>query len=325
MDLHRLARQTPAIQRAAAKDPRAMADQSTPDRLRGTAEMTVAMAISGSIGWLVVGSGLPVIDVVFWRCAFAALTLAIVCAVLGVFRRRITRQQFWLAVLGGIAVVSNWLMLFAAYPRASISIATAVYSTQPFMLVLLGAVIFAEALTIAKMLWLCLAFVGVLLIIQAGSGSDLAGSDYLTGIALSLGAAFLYAVAAIIAKRLKGVPPHVITLIQVSVGIVMLAPMANFHSLPTEAGTWQILMTLGVVHTGLMFTLMYSAVQRLPTHLTGSLVFIYPVVAIIVDHFAFGHRLELTQWIGVAVILSSAAALNLGWMPWRRWVRIRVV
>jgi hypothetical protein len=35
---------------------------------RGSFEMTAAMLISGTIGWFVLVSGQPVLDVVFWRC-----------------------------------------------------------------------------------------------------------------------------------------------------------------------------------------------------------------------------------------------------------------
>ena len=46
----------------------------------GSIEMTAAMLISGTIGWFVLMSGQPVIDVVFWRCLFGALTLLAICA-----------------------------------------------------------------------------------------------------------------------------------------------------------------------------------------------------------------------------------------------------
>ena len=44
---------------------------------RGTLEMISAMLICGTIGWLVVVSGQPVLDVVFWRCVFGAATLLV--------------------------------------------------------------------------------------------------------------------------------------------------------------------------------------------------------------------------------------------------------
>jgi hypothetical protein len=42
---------------------------------RGSLEMIAAMLISGTIGWFVLMSGQPVINVVFWRCAVGALVL----------------------------------------------------------------------------------------------------------------------------------------------------------------------------------------------------------------------------------------------------------
>ena len=283
------------------------------DTTRGALQMTAAMTISGTIGWFVVVSGEPVIDVVFWRCLIGAVTLAFVCAAKKLMHRdAITLRQAGLAMLGGVAIVGNWLLLFAAYPRASISIATAVYNTQPFMLVGLGAIFLGERLTAAKLGWLVVAFVGMLMIVQATPDrSD--GSNYVGGIAFALGAAFLYAVAAIVAKQLKGVRPHLIALIQVTVGSVLLAPLVHWHALPVHAATWTLLATLGAVHTGFMYILLYSAIQKLPTSLTGALSFIYPIVAIAVDAIAFGHRLQAWQFVGASAILIAAAGMTLGW------------
>jgi len=285
--------------------------------VRGTIEMTAAMAILGTIGWFVVLSGQPAIDVVFWRCAFGAVTLLVICAALGLLRGTLTLRVMAIAALGGAAIVINWLLLFSAFPRASISIATAVYNTQPFMLVGFGALFFSERLTLTKLTWLGIAFAGMLLIVQGTPDAGDVGSDYFTGIAMALGAAFFWAVAAIVTKKLKGTPPHLIALIQVCVGVVMLAPFANLTHLPADAWSWAMLATLSVVHTGLMYILMYGAIQKLPTHLQGSLSFIYPVVAILVDVGAFGHRLHAAQIVGVAAILAAAAGMNLGWKLWR--------
>ncbi|MER9304774.1 DMT family transporter [Mesorhizobium sp. M0293] len=287
------------------------------DTVRGTVEMSAAMAILGTIGWFVVLSGQPIMDVVFWRCAFGALTLLIICAGLGLLRNRLSLRIIGIAALGGVAIVVNWLLLFSAFSRASISIATAVYNTQPFMLVGFGALFFAERLTLTKLTWLAIAFAGMVLIVEAAPDAGDVGTDYSTGIVMALGAAFFWAVAAIVTKKLKGTPPHLIALIQVCVGVVMLAPFADLSQLPADAWSWTMLATLGIVHTGLMYILMYGAIQKLPTHLQGSLSFIYPVVAILVDVVAFGHRLHLSQIVGAAAILIAAAGMNLGWTLWR--------
>lgn len=282
--------------------------------LRGSAEMAAAMLISGTIGWFVVMSGLPVADVVFWRCVFGAATLLAICAALGVLRPgTVSARVLLIASIGGVAIVANWLLLFAAYSRASISIATVVYNTQPFMLLAFGVLLFGERVTLRKLGWLGLAFVGMLLVVLVRPNASYAGAQYLVGILLALGAAFLYAVAAVAAKKLTGTPPHLIALIQVTVGIAMLLPLANLSSPPSGGWQWSMVAVVGVVHTGLMYVLLYGAIQKLPTSLTASLSYIYPVAAVLVDFIAFGHRLQALQILGSLAILLAAAGMNLGW------------
>ncbi|WP_017480268.1 DMT family transporter [Pseudomonas sp. PAMC 26793] len=291
---------------------------------RGSWEMVAAMLISGTIGWFVLVSGVPVVEVVFWRCVIGALTLLVVCGLLGYLRLDLlSYTKLGLAMLSGVAIVGNWLLLFESYARASISISTAVYNVQPFMLVLLAAVFLGEKITVQKLAWLSMAFVGMLAIVTAHGSQQNTGDDYLVGVALALGAAFLYAIAALIIKRLKEVPPHLMALIQVSTGALLLVPLMQWHSLSASMDAWAALLTLGVVHTGLMYVLLYGAIQKLPTAITGALSFIYPIAAIFVDWIAFGHRLGWLQWLGVAAILLAAAGLQRGWW-WRSKTAVSV-
>jgi drug/metabolite transporter (DMT)-like permease len=285
------------------------------DQTRGALEMTAAMAISGTIGWFVLEAGRPVVEVVFWRCLFGAVVLAAACATLGLFRG-LTWRTIGMAALGGLALVANWVLLFQSYKHASIAVATTIYNTQPFMLIVLGAVFFAEKLTATKVAWLAIAFAGVLLIAQTKVGGG-AGGRYGLGIAMALGAAFFYAVASITTKLLKGTPPHLIALIQVGVGLAVMAPFIQSDALPTDSRTWSLLIAIGAIHTGLVYILLYGAIQKLPTHITGALSFIYPVVAIAADFLAYGRRLEAAQMAGCAMIMTAAAGMTLGWRLWK--------
>jgi drug/metabolite transporter (DMT)-like permease len=281
---------------------------------RGAVEMILAMMISGTVGWFVVMSGQTPQAVVFWRCLFGALAMLVACLTLGIFRRsRLDLRQFALVCLGGAALMLNWVLLFSAYSYSSVAIATVVYHVQPFMLVSLGVVFFAERLNAAKVGWLLLAFAGLVLIVVAKHGGQAVGSDYLVGICLALASAFFYAVAAAITKRLKALPAHLIVLIQMVVGVVLLAPFVDVSTVDIAIDTWTYLVIIGVVHTGVMSTLLYSAIQKIPTGLVGALSYIYPIVAILVDWIAFGHPLGILQMAGAAAILLAAAGMNFGW------------
>ncbi|ENV9334783.1 DMT family transporter [Klebsiella aerogenes] len=277
---------------------------------RGVWQMSLAMIISGSIGAFVLLSGLPVIDVVFWRCLIGAVALLLFILLSRQPFSRLTRLTLALAILGGVALVINWLLLFAAYSRVSIGMATVVYNTQPFMLVLLSMML-GEKVSAVKWGWLLLAFGGVVILLS----SELTPShndNLVTGIILALGAAFFYALTAIIARKLQPLPAQHIAFIQVIVGTVMLLPLVH-HPEFNSHFPWRYLLILGIVHTGIMYQLLYSAIQKLPTPVTGSLSFIYPLVAILVDYLVFHHALAPLQLAGGVLILLAAAGNNLGW------------
>lgn len=276
----------------------------------GVWQMSLAMIISGSIGAFVLLSGLPVIDVVFWRCLIGALTLAGFISLSRQPFSQLTRLTLLLAILGGVALVVNWLLLFAAYARISIGMATVVYNTQPFMLVLMG-MLAGERVALIKWGWLALAFIGVVVLLSSEL-MQAHGGQLAAGIALALGAAFFYALTAMIARKLRPLPPQHIAFIQVIVGTIMLLPLVHLPDF-SAAFPWRYLLILGIVHTGIMYQLLYSAIQKLPTPAIGSLSFIYPIVAIVVDYLVFDHTLAPGQLAGGALILLAAAGNNLGW------------
>lgn len=191
----------------------------------GVWQMSLAMIISGSIGVFVLLSGLPVIDVVFWRCLIGALTLLGFIYLSRQPFSQLTRLTLLLAILGGIALVINWLLLFAAYARISIGMATVVYNTQPFMLVLMG-MLAGERVALAKWGWLTLAFIGVVILLSSEL-MQAHGGQLAAGIALALGAAFFYALTAMIARKLRPLAPEHIAFIQVIVGTIMLLPLIH--------------------------------------------------------------------------------------------------
>jgi drug/metabolite transporter (DMT)-like permease len=291
------------------------------NKVRGTVKMIAAMLISGTIGWFVVFSGQPITELLFWRCVFGAVTLAVVCFVQGSLFGKLTFKQLGWAAAGGVAIVLNWLLIFAAFSRASISVSIAVYNTQPFMLVGLGALFFSERITATKLTWLGIAFAGVLLIVYARpSTAAYAGpaSSYVAGVMMALGAAFFYAISTIVTKKLDNTPPQLIALVHVCVGTVMIAPFADLANLPTDYRAWRDFVLMGAVYTGLVFVLLYGAIQALSTHSLGALSFLYPIFAMFVDFVAFDHRLKPLQLVGSAAILVAAAGINLGWSFRRR-------
>jgi drug/metabolite transporter (DMT)-like permease len=281
---------------------------------KGIAQLTAAMVLSGTIGVFVVESGASSLNVVFFRVLFGALALGVYVAARGWTRGHgFTRRSLALTVLAGLFIVGNWILLFEAYGNTSISVASVVYHMQPFFVVVFGAVLFRERLTAATLGWVGVAFVGLVLV-SGVRPSDLTGGggDYLLGIGQALGAAVLYGLATLVVKRVNGVRPHLIALVQVLVGIPLLLPFADLGAMSgAGAGSWGWLVALGVFHTGVMYVLMYAAYAKLSTPKIAVLAFVYPAVAMLTDWVVYGHHMGPLQALGLPLIVWASLRVTL--------------
>ncbi|CAL9521884.1 DMT family transporter [Streptomyces sp. enrichment culture] len=279
---------------------------------KGTAQLTAAMVLSGTLGVFVVESGASPFNVVFFRVLFGALALGGYIAARGWLRDHgFTPRSLALAVLGGVFIVFNWVFLFQSYENTSISVATVVYHTQPFYVVLLGALLFRERLTAAKVGWIALAFAGLVLVSGVTPGDFTSGGGYLLGVGQALLAALLYGLSTLVTKRISGVRPHLIALVQVLVGIPLLLPFADFGAMSGTGTDWGWLVGLGVIHTGVMYVLMYAAYAELPTSKIAVLAFVYPAVALFADWAVYGHHIGLVQALGVPLIVTASLKVTL--------------
>ncbi|NBE50600.1 DMT family transporter [Streptomyces boluensis] len=283
---------------------------------KGAVELTAAMVLSGTLGVFVIESGASPFNVVFFRCLFGAAALGLYCLVRGFFKNHgFTPKKLGLAALGGAFIVFNWAFLFESYEGTSISVATVVYHTQPFYVVLLGALLFRDKLTATKFGWLGIAFVGLILVAGV-SASDLTGggdSAYLQGLGYALLAAVFYAASTVITKRVTGVRPHLVALVQVVLGIFLLLPFTTLSETKDLGADWGWLVGLGLIHTCVMYVLMYSAYQKLPTPKIAVLAFVYPAVAMLMDWAVYGHSVSLLQALGIPLIVAASLGINLGW------------
>lgn len=279
----------------------------------GVLEMSSAMLLSGFIGFLVVESAQSVWNVIFFRCLFGAFGLLSYCAWRGFLSPwPLTAKKTIITICAALALIFNWLLLFNAYRYVSISLATVVYNTQPFFLLLAASLFLGSKIGLSKLPWFVSAFIGLILIVDL-SANDFVGDQQIIGFAMALGAAVFYAINTLLTKKLADVRPEVTALMNTLVGILVLLPFVNFAAVPQTALPWGYLIILGVVHTCLMYILMYSAYQKLSVPIIAMLAFLYPGIAILVDLLVYGQSLSLYQWLGITLILFSVCGLNLGW------------
>ncbi|MCY6970780.1 DMT family transporter [Acinetobacter baumannii] len=278
----------------------------------GTLEMVVAMLLSGSIGLFVIKSGQSPVNIVFFRCLISALCLIPICYFYGHFKKvYFGKKELFLMVTSGLLIIFNWVLLFAAFPKTSISLATIVYHVNPFVILFLGALAFHEKLNKNDVLWTIVAFVGLIVIIGLGSAS--VNSNELVGLGLVLIATTLYSISVLITKKLSNTPPLLIVFIQTLSGAIAMTPFMSVFENPPIGQQWLFVVGLGVLHTAFLYYLLYSAIKKIPLNNIAILSFIYPISTIVIDYFFFDHVLTSTQVLGAGLILLGVLGVKLHW------------
>lgn len=277
-----------------------------------------AMLLLGTLGIFIEEARLSSAAIVFFRCLFGALALATHCAWKGMFRRgNFPLRGVILAIVSGTLMVINWVAFSESVQRIGISVATVVFHVQPFLLVLIGALALGEKLSGGKLAWLGVGFGGLLLATGLRTDSLLAspssGSGYALGVACTLTAALAYAGVALVTKRIKGMPPTLIALIHCLTGVILLPTCIDWPALTITTTQWPWLAGMGLIHTALVYALVYAALPKLKNASIAVLTFIYPAAAVCFDFLFYGHVLHVLQIVGLALILLAGAGVNLGW------------
>ncbi|MCD5984391.1 DMT family transporter [Pseudomonas sp. CDFA 610] len=285
---------------------------TVPDEKQGRMAMILAMIISGTIGFFVVSSEQSPFNVVFFRCVIGGAGLLLYCLFKGYYSGiKLTSRQVLFLVVGALTLIFNWVFLFTAYRLTSIGITTIIYHLQPFFLLFSSLLFMKESLKRSNLAWLILAFLGLVIVVKP----DQAAMDdrFLLGCLSALAAAILYAITTLMTRQISNVlRPEVIASSHMVIGSLVFLFLADFSALPSTAVHWGAIVTLGLFHTTFMYLLLYTAFKKAATASLAIFGFLYPLVALIVDYFAFDHVISVWQALGAVLILASGLAYNYG-------------
>lgn len=216
-------------------------------------------------------------------------------------------------ITAGVMIGINWILLFEAYSYTTVAVATLCYYMEPTIVILLSPLIFRERLTVRKAVCAAAAIAGMVLVSGVIGGSPHAGS--LRGILLGLGAAAFYSGVVIINKKIRGIDALRRTTIELlSAGIVMLPYLLLTGGFGREQFTLSavlLLIVVGVIHTGIAYTLYFSSMEGLRVQSVALLSYIDPVAALLFSAFLLREPLSVLNIIGAVMIIGSAAVSEL--------------
>lgn len=268
--------------------------------------MAAAMLVFGTIGLFVKNIGFPSSFISFARALTGSIFIALFMLVSGHgLDKKSVLKNLKLLIPSGIAMAFNWICLFEAYRFTGVAVGTLCYYMAPVIVVVLSPVFLKEKLTAINVTSVLAAVVGAVLISGVVCGSVKSAK----GILLGLAAAALYSTVVMINKFVKNLSPIETTFVQLSTAAVTMIP----YILLTEDVTTfvfdrrSVIFTLivGVFHTGIVYMIYFSSVQKIPAQTTAVFSYIDPVTAIILSAVVLGERLDAVQLIGTFLILAA--------------------
>lgn len=268
--------------------------------------MIVSMLTFGTIGLFVRNISLPSSFTAFARAFIGSVFIAVfMLATRHKFDKQAVKKNLKLLIPSGIAMGFNWICLFESYRYAGIPVGTLCYYMAPVIMILASPFILKEKMTVVKGVSSLLSVIGAVLISGVLTGAVKSAK----GIAFGLAAAVLYASVVLMNKFVRGLSPVETTLIQMISAAVIMVP---YVLLTEDVGSFvfnkkSVIFTLivGVIHTGIVYMLYFSSVNKIPTQTTAVFSYIDPVTAIILSAVILHENLTAVQIVGTVLILGA--------------------
>jgi drug/metabolite transporter (DMT)-like permease len=217
-------------------------------------------------------------------------------------------------LLSGVLLAVHWLTFVMALQRIPIGTVLLGIYLAPLLVAAAARPALSERVSWGQWGALALALGGSVLVLrpQAGVGWS--------GIALIAGSALAYAGSIITSKHaLAGVPPVQVTLVQLSLVAVLLAPVALWSTGRLSTRDMAVIAVLGVLYSAAAQLAYLTFLRRLSVTTSSILLFMEPVSALVSGWLLLSERPEAATWAGAVLVLAAgvlaARSGNMAEMP----------
>ena len=268
---------------------------------------SVSYGTNPLFGKALIESGVPIMVMLFFRYAFAALFLAVLMG----FKKEsflAKRHELVLLILLGLFFSGSSITLFFSYEFIPSGLATTLIYLYPVIVALI--MVFLRIYP-SWQTWLAIsATFGGILLLSTPSGDV---QIRVPGVLLAIGSALCYSLYLIIvnrSKRIRNVSEHTITLYSLVTGSILFAAIravqggSMLEGIDT-LGDWGNLIGLAIIPTMVsMLTIAISSRYIGPTK-TAVLGVFEPLTAILIGTLMFGETLTAKMAIGIAICVAA--------------------
>lgn len=218
-----------------------------------------------------------------------------------------------LFVMGLVNIVIPFALITWAEQSVHSSLAAILTAPVPlFAIIIAPLFLHDEPIRVNGVVGLAIGFVGVVIL----TSRDLTiGNSDLTGEVALLGAAFSYAVGAVYARRnMRGVPPLIPAVFQVSFALLVSGAIALLSEHPWDArpdfeAVFSILW-LGIFGSGLAYLVVFRLFAAWGATRTTMVAYEIPVWGIVLGFLVLAEPIDMRLVIGTALVVGGVALVN---------------
>jgi len=267
----------------------------------GYLQLILCGLVWGSIGVFVKELDVSAPVIVFFRLAFGAASVVAVWAARGKLHELRLLERRGLVVVAGLLLAVHWVAFFEAYKRLSVATTILIVYIGPVLIAAGAPIVLAERLQRRTLYALALSVGGIALIAVPSGGSG----DVVGFLAAALAAVLFAVLVLTLKKAAPHNPPQAIVAWQLGIAALVVSPMLIGASGTQIARAMPGLLTLGVVHTGLIGILYVSALAIVPAQQVSILVYLEPVTAVLWAWAILSEQPTLATLAGGALIIAA--------------------
>lgn len=281
-------------------------DGIQPDGRRGILLMLVGLLLFSILNGVVKAQTelFPVVQIMFFRNAFAMIPLAVVMLWFVGRRSLRTRMPAWHLLHAAVMSAAIGL-IFAGYERLPLADATAINFAAPLIVTALSAPLLKEPVGWVKWGAVAVGFAGVLFMVQPGGDVIREGALY------SLFGTILGAGAVLIARHLsKHDSTMTIVFLFMALSSAMVVPLLPAVWVTPTPMQLAGLIAMGLASGGAQY-MTTRALYHAPAATIAPMNYTKMIWALLIGFFAFG------DWPGPVVLAGSALVLASTWVVYR--------
>ncbi len=280
----------------------------------------ILLAAIWGVGFMFIRIAAPsfgAMPIAFVRVTIGAIALGAICLLLS--KPRLTGSHLWWSL--GIGLVSPALpfALFAyALQTLPAGYGSVLNATVPFWGVAIGALYFKEKMPLSKLIALCVAVLG--LAIMLGLGTLPVNEASIKAALACILANFIYSVAGYLSKyKLAGADSFGQSLGALVGSSIVLLPLAWWFwpAVMPSAGDWGAVAVLGVFCSALAYVMYFWLIANAGVIYSMSVTLLIPVFGVLAGAVFLGERLTLLSGLGGLLTLISTAVV-IGVLPLKK-------